>query len=322
MTDVSSDRRSSINVIKPVRLRGPLGRLKDTLLWKAPTVSASPRVDYAVLAGRVDHEQRDRPASSATTRPFSSGAGTDPQIYEPEGSVGLPGLLAAADAVTNAKAIARCSSTWCGKASGVITYVTRAQIQRRAGRPVRGSGARTCRSARRMPAACRPQGLGADGALGPGRERAALRRGRLRARRPGADDAGPGHRVSGASRATPSWNRMFYTYTLRGLLELRRHAVVTNAVIRSVRGERHQSDGVAQPDRQSRRRGPQAGRLGHARQAAARAPEDLVLYELHVRDFSIADPSVPAADRGKFTAFDIPGHGGSPASAATGQTPA
>lgn len=33
------------------------------------------------------------------------------------------------------------------------------------------------------------------------------------------------------------------------------------------------------------------------------APEDIVLYELHVRDFSIYDDSVPAEHRGKFLAF-------------------
>jgi pullulanase-type alpha-1,6-glucosidase len=33
------------------------------------------------------------------------------------------------------------------------------------------------------------------------------------------------------------------------------------------------------------------------------APEDIVLYELHMRDFSVNDPTVPAADRGKYTAF-------------------
>lgn len=32
-------------------------------------------------------------------------------------------------------------------------------------------------------------------------------------------------------------------------------------------------------------------------------PQDIVLYELHVRDFSASDASVPAADRGKFRAF-------------------
>jgi pullulanase-type alpha-1,6-glucosidase len=33
------------------------------------------------------------------------------------------------------------------------------------------------------------------------------------------------------------------------------------------------------------------------------APEDIVLYELHVRDFSISDETVPEADRGTFRAF-------------------
>ncbi|MEM9055961.1 MAG: pullulanase-type alpha-1,6-glucosidase [Pseudomonadota bacterium] len=36
-------------------------------------------------------------------------------------------------------------------------------------------------------------------------------------------------------------------------------------------------------------------------------PEDITLYELHIRDFSAFDVSVPAADRGKYTAFDVPG---------------
>ncbi len=38
------------------------------------------------------------------------------------------------------------------------------------------------------------------------------------------------------------------------------------------------------------------------------APEDVVLYELHIRDFSISDPSVPAAHRGKYLAFTHDGH--------------
>lgn len=33
------------------------------------------------------------------------------------------------------------------------------------------------------------------------------------------------------------------------------------------------------------------------------APEDMVIYELHVRDFSIADDTVPAVERGTFAAF-------------------
>ena len=36
------------------------------------------------------------------------------------------------------------------------------------------------------------------------------------------------------------------------------------------------------------------------------APEDIVLYELHVRDFSVNDPSVPANLKGTFKAFTLP----------------
>jgi pullulanase-type alpha-1,6-glucosidase len=37
--------------------------------------------------------------------------------------------------------------------------------------------------------------------------------------------------------------------------------------------------------------------------ATAAAPQDMTIYELHVRDFSAADPTVPATHRGKFLAF-------------------
>lgn len=37
------------------------------------------------------------------------------------------------------------------------------------------------------------------------------------------------------------------------------------------------------------------------------APEDAVFYELHVRDFSANDPTVPSGHRGKYTAFAQPG---------------
>ena len=41
------------------------------------------------------------------------------------------------------------------------------------------------------------------------------------------------------------------------------------------------------------------------------APEDMAIYELHVRDFSISDSSVPAALRGTFAAFAQPNSRGS-----------
>lgn len=40
------------------------------------------------------------------------------------------------------------------------------------------------------------------------------------------------------------------------------------------------------------------------------APEDIVLYELHTRDFSIRDETVPEAHRGTFKAFSHPGSNG------------
>ncbi|HEY0603051.1 MAG TPA: pullulanase-type alpha-1,6-glucosidase [Herpetosiphonaceae bacterium] len=41
-----------------------------------------------------------------------------------------------------------------------------------------------------------------------------------------------------------------------------------------------------------------------------KAPEDIVLYELHVRDFSASDPKVPAEHRGTFKAFTDTGSNG------------
>ncbi len=40
------------------------------------------------------------------------------------------------------------------------------------------------------------------------------------------------------------------------------------------------------------------------------SPTDIVVYELHVRDFSIIDQTVPEADRGKYLAFTIPDSNG------------
>jgi pullulanase len=36
------------------------------------------------------------------------------------------------------------------------------------------------------------------------------------------------------------------------------------------------------------------------------APEDISIYEIHVRDFSVHDPLVPDALKGTFKAFTLP----------------
>src|SRR5207253_475360 len=45
-----------------------------------------------------------------------------------------------------------------------------------------------------------------------------------------------------------------------------------------------------------------AGWDAHAKPPLA-APEDIVIYEGHIRDFSATDATVPAAERGKYLAF-------------------
>ncbi len=51
-----------------------------------------------------------------------------------------------------------------------------------------------------------------------------------------------------------------------------------------------------------------AGWATTPRPATVQAATELVVYELHLRDFSLSDPAVPAAHRGKYLAFT---HGGS-----------
>ena len=47
--------------------------------------------------------------------------------------------------------------------------------------------------------------------------------------------------------------------------------------------------------------------------AVVAQPEDRNVYELHVRDFSIGDETVPAAERGTFAAFTEQGSAGTDA---------
>jgi pullulanase len=60
----------------------------------------------------------------------------------------------------------------------------------------------------------------------------------------------------------------------------------------------------AQPDRQPRTQRAETRRLGYGLQASpVAAPEDISIYEIHVRDFSVHDPLVPEALKGTFKAF-------------------
>jgi pullulanase len=102
-----------------------------------------------------------------------------------------------------------------------------------------------------------------------------------------------------------SWDRKFYTISLN-VYSYATNSIVTNEVTDpysvSLATDSVRSQFVNLDDADLK----PAGWDSLAAPALA-APEDTVLYELHVRDFSIADSSVPAEHRGKFTAFDLPG---------------
>ncbi|WP_229418671.1 pullulanase-type alpha-1,6-glucosidase [Pseudoduganella flava] len=100
-----------------------------------------------------------------------------------------------------------------------------------------------------------------------------------------------------------SWtNSAYYTYTVQVLSRWANNTVVTNTVTDpysvSVSANSTRSL-VANLD------SPRLKPAGWDEQRIPRldAPTDIVLYELHVRDFSALDTTVPAAHRGKYLAF-------------------
>lgn len=100
-----------------------------------------------------------------------------------------------------------------------------------------------------------------------------------------------------------SWtNRAYYTYTVSVLSRWAENKVVSNTVTDpyslSVSANSTRSF-VANLD------SPQLKPFGWDGHAVPRlaSPTDIALYELHIRDFSASDDTVPAAHRGKYLAF-------------------
>ncbi len=104
-----------------------------------------------------------------------------------------------------------------------------------------------------------------------------------------------------------SWDRMFYLYDVEvyvpatGRVE---HNLVTDPYSRSLSMNSARSQIIRMDDPALMPEGWTT--LG---KPALAAPEDIVLYELHVRDFSASDPEVPEPLKGTFEAFtlDTPG---------------
>jgi pullulanase len=101
------------------------------------------------------------------------------------------------------------------------------------------------------------------------------------------------------------WNRLYYTINLR-VFSPAANGVVTNEVTDpysvSLATDSVRSQFVNLDDADLAPTG-----WDNVPKPDIEAPEDIVLYELHVRDFSINDPSVADANKGKFTAFAQPG---------------
>ncbi|MBB3221180.1 alpha-1,6-glucosidase domain-containing protein [Pseudoduganella umbonata] len=100
-----------------------------------------------------------------------------------------------------------------------------------------------------------------------------------------------------------SWtNRAYYTYTVQVLSRWANNTLVTNTVTDpyslSVSANSRRSF-VANLD------SPQLKPAGWDEQRIPKlaAPTDIALYELHIRDFSASDATVPATHRGKYLAF-------------------
>jgi pullulanase len=98
-----------------------------------------------------------------------------------------------------------------------------------------------------------------------------------------------------------NWNRKYYVYEVAvfvpetGRVEINR-TTDPYALSLSADSERSQIVNLDDADLKP------AGWDG-LRRALSAAPEDRVLYELHIRDFSIGDQSVPTALRGRYSAF-------------------
>ena len=119
-------------------------------------------------------------------------------------------------------------------------------------------------------------------------------------RRGSRHDAGPRHRGVD-DRGGPGWEGRFYLYEVevfvRATGRVERNLVTDPySVSLSRNSGRSQIVDLASPEWMP------AGWRPPAQAARCAAPEDIVLYELHVRDFSASDPTVPEALRG-----DVPG---------------
>jgi len=115
----------------------------------------------------------------------------------------------------------------------------------------------------------------------------------------------------GPAEGRGSWDRAYYQFEVRayhpatGAVE---DMVTTDPYARACSADGERSLVVHQ-DMRDPDLTPQG--WGESEPRAVDRPTDAVIYELHVRDFSATDPTVPEDARGKFLAFTLPDTAGS-----------
>ena len=118
------------------------------------------------------------------------------------------------------------------------------------------------------------------------------------------DDASGTWSITGS----PAWNRMYYLYEVEvfarftGAVET---FLVTDPYSLSLSTDSKRSQVVNLDDADLKPRN-----WDKIRKRGLEAPEDIAIYELHVRDFSVHDGTVPEALRGTFAAFGQPNSDG------------
>ncbi len=103
------------------------------------------------------------------------------------------------------------------------------------------------------------------------------------------------------SASAGNWDRKYYRYRVTVYTNITNQVEindVTDPYSLSLSTNSKLSQFVNLDDRDLKPRG-----WDYLRKPKLKAPEDISIYELHVRDFSIADDSVPEQDRGTFNAF-------------------
>ncbi len=103
------------------------------------------------------------------------------------------------------------------------------------------------------------------------------------------------------SAEAPAWNRKYYKFRVTVFTNITNQIEVnevTDPYSLSLSTNSKLSQFVNLDDRDLKPRG-----WDYLRKPRLRAPEDISIYELHVRDFSVIDESVPGFERGTYNAF-------------------